>query len=92
MRTFDGDTYEPGRDGDRLTAQLKRVKTLMLDGRARTLAEIAERIAAPESSVSARLRDLRKPRNGCLIVERQYLRRGLFTYTVRPAQRDGWLF
>lgn len=30
-RRFDGDTYDEGRDGDRLGAQLSAVKQVMLD-------------------------------------------------------------
>lgn len=52
------------------TKQLTRVRTLMADGRWRTLREISRRVRAPEQSVSARLRDLRKPRHGRYIVAR----------------------
>lgn len=81
--TFDGATYDPARDHDRLSHQLTEVRTLMLDGSWRTLAEIAEVVGAPEASVSARLRDLRKPRHGGYLVDRQYVRRGLYQYRVR---------
>lgn len=89
---FDGDTFEPSRDTERLTAQLESVKALMLDGRPRTLAEIAEQVHAPEASVSARLRDLRKPRFGSYVVEREHVRRGLFRYAVKPPAPEGRLF
>ena len=48
----------------RLSGQLLKVFELMKDGRARTLAEIADRTRHPEASVSARLRDLRKGQFG----------------------------
>lgn len=89
---FDGDTFVSDRDGARLTAQLESVRELMIDGRPRTLSEIAEAVQAPEASVSARLRDLRKPRFGNYIVEREHIRRGLFRYTVKPPIPVGRLF
>lgn len=87
---FDGSTYEPDEDHNRLTRQLARVRTLMLDGRWRTLKQIAARTHDPESSVSARLRDLRKQRFGAYLVNRRRRERGLFEYQLReqPPQRD----
>lgn len=61
MNEFGGDTYNPARDRDRLRAQLNRVYALMQDGKWRTLHQIAMITKDPEASVSARLRDLRKP-------------------------------
>lgn len=61
---FDGRTYDPEKDKERLGKQLDAVRTLMSDGRWRTLAEIAKAVAAPEASVSARLRDMRKEKFG----------------------------
>lgn len=58
--TFHGETFDPARDGARLTAHLQRVRDLMADGRWRTLAEIAAAAGCSEASASARLRDLRK--------------------------------
>jgi hypothetical protein len=43
----------------------------MSDGLYHTLTYLATRIGAPEASVSARLRDLRKPRFGAYIIERK---------------------
>lgn len=85
---FDGDTIEPDRDDDRLFAQLKRVKALMSDGQWRTLAEISASVGDPQASVSARLRDLRKPRWGSMTVERKYKSRGLFQYRVLPGAAE----
>ena len=61
---FDGATYERDMDLERLTRQLDKVFAVMVDGRWRTLAEISRTIGAPESSVSARVRDLRKEKFG----------------------------
>jgi len=72
--TFDGQTYEPEHDEDRLGKQLERVRQLVLDGEWRTLDEIGAHSGAPPASVSARLRDLRKERFGQYNVERR--RRG----------------
>ena len=52
----------PTDDQERLSSLLERVKALMSDGNARTLAQIAQKTGGTESSVSARLRDLRKER------------------------------
>lgn len=79
---FDGKTYKPERDRDRLAAQLGAVKSLMADGKWRSLDEIAGIVNAPPASVSARLRDLRKAKFGGLAVKRQYLRDGVWQYRI----------
>jgi hypothetical protein len=79
---FDGATYEHPRDGARLGDQMLAVLSVMSDGNWRTLADIASETNAPEASVSARLRDLRKPRFGGYTVNREFLRRGLFRYQL----------
>ena len=68
---FDGRTYEPEKDRERLGKQLEAVRALMRDGRWRTLAEIAHAVGAPEASVSARLRDMRKEKFGADLVRAQ---------------------
>lgn len=79
---FDGRTYAAGRDGGRLAAQYTAVMRYMADQQWHTLAEIAEAVGAPEASVSARLRDARKKRNGGHVVERQYVSHGLWQYRM----------
>lgn len=82
---FDGITYSPEHDGRRLTKQLQAVQKLMSDGRWRTLPAISRIVGAPEASVSARLRDLRKPKFGGFTVERRSQgdrTRGLFEYRL----------
>ncbi len=82
---FDGPAgLERGEDHVRLAIQLKAVKVLMLDGIWRTLAEIGEATHAPHASVSARLRDLRKPRFGSFVVDRRRRGPGTFEYRVLP--------
>lgn len=87
MTRFDGSTYNFMRDGERLSSQLVRVRSLMADGNWRTLAEIAEGSSASEAAASARLRDLRKGRFGGFRVDRRYLERGLWQYRVLPPER-----
>jgi len=79
---FDGATYEHARDGARLGDQMMAVLSVMADGQWRTLKQLAAAVDAPEASVSARLRDLRKPRFGGHTVNREYLRRGLYQYQL----------
>lgn len=79
---FDGATYDHARDGARLNDQTRLVFALMQDGRFRTLATIATGTGAPEASVSARLRDLRKARFGGHTVNREYLGNGLYQYQL----------
>jgi hypothetical protein len=69
----DGATYVQGQDFVRLNRQQRLVFEIMRDGKWRTLAEIAALARAPEASVSARLRDLRKPRFGGAEVQRMAL-------------------
>jgi hypothetical protein len=70
----------------RLSRQLVRVQDLVRDGQWRTLREISEAVSAPEASVSARLRDLRKPQFGGYNIERRSVDgvAGLYEYRVGP--------
>lgn len=68
---FDGAVYDPALDDDRLRRQLGRVWDLMRDGRWRTLYEIASSTGDPETSTSAQLRHLRKPRFGAYAIEKR---------------------
>mgnify|MGYP000412766031 CR=1 FL=1 len=80
---FDGKTYDHVRDSARLSGLMAKVHGLMIDGQWRTIPQICEAIGAnSEASVSARLRDLRKPRFGSHTVEREYLAAGLWRYRV----------
>ncbi|TAL40788.1 MAG: hypothetical protein EPN91_12340 [Salinibacterium sp.] len=74
--SFSGSTIDPTLDEVRLSEQLGAVVAIMRDGEWRTLAELAELVSAPEASVSARLRDLRKPRFGAWTVERRRVPEG----------------
>lgn len=79
---FGGDTYNPEKDGQRLATQLYQVKKLMADGQWRSLFDISHAVNAPESSVSARLRDLRKTKFGGHTVERKRIHGGTYLYRV----------
>jgi hypothetical protein len=78
---FDG-PFLKEEDHNRLAKQLGRVRTLMLDGCWRSLQEIADSTGDPPASVSARLRDLRKPRFGNYTVDRKSCGKGLFLYRI----------
>ena len=83
--SFDGATLVPALDRERLMGQLAHVLALMSDGKWRTLREIADapNKAYSDAGVSARLRDLRKPRFGGYTVERRRVSdSGLFEYRV----------
>ncbi len=84
---FDGATFSEEEDGARLSTQLERVLELMKDENWRTIHEIAKIVEGSEASVSARLRDLRKPKFGSYVVcKRQRGTRsdGLFEYQILP--------
>lgn len=92
---FDGDTYEPSVDRERLGDQARAVYDVMIDGEWRTLFELvnacaSRRVRASESSVSARLRDFRKEKFGGHIVNRrrrQSARSGTFEYQLLDPAR-----
>ncbi len=77
-----GDTYDVAVDYARLNAQARRVYDVMADHRWRTLAEVAAVTGDPEASISARLRDFRKPEFGGMTVDRRR-RDGRGTYEYR---------
>ena len=79
---FDGPDYHPEVDHRPLTTQLAATKELMVDGNWRTLEEIEEVTRHPQASVSARLRDLRKPKFGGYVVDRR-MRKGTRTREYR---------
>jgi len=81
---FDGETFDTEKDQQRLTTLLERVRDLMIDGEWRPLWAIAVEARGSEASVSARLRDLRKPRFGCYQVERRRVHQGTHHYRVLP--------
>lgn len=85
LATFDGITYSPAADSQRLTRQLDIVRDTLLDHQWHTLADLAVRSGGSETSASARIRDLRKARFGGYLVERQRVRSGLWEYRIPVA-------
>ena len=84
----DGSTYQHARDGKRLHCQHHRVLAALRGGRWWTLRELHEQTGDPEASISARLRDLRKPRFGSHCIQREYVERGLFRYRLAVGQME----
>lgn len=84
---FKGACYDPALDHDRLANQIGRIYQLMIDGTWYTLSEIAVAIHAPEASISAQLRNLRKPAFGRYIINirrRGDPEQGLWEYQLLP--------
>ena len=83
---FDGHGDDEGERKDlRLANQITRVFAAMSDGQWHSMYAIAQKAHAPESSVGARLRDLRKPRFGGHTVERKLVTdTGLYDYRLIP--------
>jgi hypothetical protein len=83
---FDGKTYVPADDRNRLKRQLHAVFALMRDSSWRTLEEISSQMGIPAStaSISARLRDFRKEKFGRHTVNRRLRdgKKGLFEYQL----------
>ena len=78
----DGETFDPELDFGRLNRQMQAVWCEVRDGHWWTLRQISFRTGMPEASVSARLRDLRKPRFGEQEVQRRRAGNGLWQYRV----------
>ena len=82
---FNGSDYIPEFDQERLTGQIKRIYSLMIDGKWRTLNEIENTTSDPQASISAQLRHLRKERFGSHIIQKQRRGKpsdGLFEYKL----------
>jgi hypothetical protein len=86
---FGGESFEPELDEVRLADQLARVRNLMADGQWRTPVAILEAVgqgSEQTAAITARLRDIRKPRFGEHLVERRRVgNTGLFEYRVMPS-------
>lgn len=81
-RDFDGATFDPDRDHERLAKQLTAVRRAMSDHEWHTLYALSLTTLAPEASVSARIRDLRKAKHGGHTIERRYMGGGLWEYRL----------
>lgn len=80
---FGGSTFDRRRDLARLKSQQERVTKLMLDGRKRTLQEIAYEANIPMQSVGSRVRDLKKQHFGGYDLRKEYVRDGIWRYWVQ---------
>lgn len=80
---FDGSDIVQSRDGARLTGQLQDIFECMKDGAWRTLSNLESLTGHPQASISAQLRNLRKPRFGGYEIEKRYLGAGLFEYRLQ---------
>ena len=88
---FEGDDYQHERDSERLTSQIEKIKDTMQDEQWRTLKQIASSTKAPEASVSAQLRNLRKEKHGGHKVNRKHISNGLYRYQLILRQSTGQL-
>ena len=66
---FDGSTFNPYWDGERLGSQMERVSAFMMDGQWHDLHSVVNACGGTTASVSARIRDLRKAKFGRYTVE-----------------------
>jgi len=78
---FDGSDVTEA-DAPRLTGQLQRIYDYIKDGEWHTLQQIASTTGAPEASVSAQLRNLRKPRFGAHQITKTHVGEGLYLYRL----------
>ncbi len=80
---FDGKTIREDPDAPiRLTTMLGRVLVELGDGEWHTIAQLQAVAGGMQTSISARLRDLRKPKFGARRVERKLLHNGLYIYRL----------
>lgn len=97
-RTF-GPAYDPALDGERVAAQMDRIRGFMLlaseANKWQTLREIEQLTGYPQASISAQLRHLRKPAFGRYIVRKRRRgdRNGTWEYIVfAPAVQTSFEF
>lgn len=83
-QAFDGKTYNPEEDYERLASQLQAVTNIMSDNEWHTLAELHAEVGGSEAAISARVRDLRKPKYGSRTIMRRYVGYGVWEYRMEP--------
>ena len=80
---FDGRTFDPEQDGQRLTSQLERVKGILLDGKVHQKADLMMAAGVFDSaSLTARIRDLRKEKFGGYDVVSKRVAGGIWCYQM----------
>lgn len=85
MTYFNGPAYTPEYDLARLSSQQAKVKAVMGDGNWHTIEEVTRLVGGGESSVSAQIRHLKKPRFGSNTIDRRRRgdkSQGLFEYRL----------
>ena len=88
MSTF-GPAYVKELDKVRIDSQMRRVYDAMIEGDWHSLAELAYLTNDPESSISAQMRHLRKPRFGGWIVEKRRRTVGTWEYRLLAPVEEG---
>lgn len=85
---FGGHTFSEERDGDRLRGGLKRVLAFLEahKGEEVTLEQVSLATDVPLSSVSSRIRDLKKEQFGNYWIKSRYISKGLWGYTFMGAK------
>lgn len=78
-----GYTYNPQRDRERLGRQARDVWDVMVQGGYHTLRAIEVVTGHPQCSISARLRDFRKPEYGAHTIDRHRLSETRGTHVYR---------
>lgn len=83
-QAFDGSTYDPPGDYERLKTSLDKVRHIMSHplGQWWTLFELSKLTGSSESGVSARIRDLRKEKHGGHNIQSARGRNGLWRYRM----------
>lgn len=90
LARFDGSDIKPERDNARLSGQIQRVYDVMSSGRYMTHAQIRLAIRGKfgvedkETSISAQVRNLRKPRFGGHTIQSRHIKNGLYEYRIVP--------
>lgn len=74
--------YDPEADKDRRRKQLGRVYSVLRDGLWHGLPELTERAGGLATSVSARIRDLRKPKFGGREIQARCFGRNVWKYRM----------
>ena len=78
----DGATFDRKRDRQRLDSQADRVLAVLRDGQWHSLEELLAKVGGRETALSARIRDLRKPKFGGYTVESESRGRGTWFYRL----------
>lgn len=77
---FDGKTFSEELDGEKLRGDLARVKAVMMDGKVRTISEIADLANVSLNSVGSRIRDLKKEKFGGYPVQSRRVSKHIWHY------------